>query len=90
MQVVWVCFPTHSRDSQTWHRSPPGANAANYISLAQTLSNFASQAADEISSGDETAGYARYAVLREHTQELLTMINHSLGTRYAFTTLSSC
>ena len=69
---------------------PPGINTAKYVARASALSQSAEMAADEISHGAESQGYARYEVVRKETRPLLAQINGSLGTRYTFTTLSSC
>jgi len=68
----------------------PRASVSAYISRARTLSTFSSRAADNIDYGDESTGYAQYAVVRSEAKPLLAMINRGLGTRYAYISLRSC
>ena len=69
---------------------PPRASASAYVSRARTLSSFSSRAADNIDYGDESTGYAQYAVVRSEAKPLIAMINRGLGTRYAYISLRSC
>jgi len=70
--------------------SPPGISRSNYVSRARTLASFARQAADEVYDGHESAGYARYSVVRDEAKPLLRMINRSLGTQFKYVYRASC
>lgn len=72
-----------SFDGLVASKPPPGADVAKYYARAQTLANFARQAADYFDVGDLLNGQAAFAVLRAETVPLLQAINKGLGTTYA-------
>ena len=59
---------------------PPGVDASAYLASLSTLSQFASQASDEMVYAPSDGG-ARYEVIRQHTGPLLQELGQATGTR---------
>jgi hypothetical protein len=59
--------------------APPGVTDSWWAATTSTLSDFASQASDEWSSGQQISAMARFEVIVEHSRELLTAVDGAFG-----------